>query len=210
MASITRLFLLRLRHRINWRLIKLMLMVLYLGFMLLVVISLIKHDLFGGGGGGGGGAGERRESAKERWARRNAYPGKELGPAPQEVLDFEALVVPGEGEDGKGVQLDKSVDVSRIVDKYAFNKLASDRISLKRRLPDVRHADCKTVEYDADLPTASVVVIFNNERLSALLRTVWSVLRMSPERLLHEVVLVDDGSNITEITSTLPLYMKYR
>ena len=44
---------------------------------------------------------------------------------------------------------------------------------------------------------ASVIILFNNEMLSALLRTVWSVIRMTPERYLHEVILVDDASNIT-------------
>lgn len=33
---------------------------------------------------------------------------------------------------------------------------------------------------------------------------------MTPERYLHEIVLVDDASNITEITETLPLYIQYR
>ena len=44
---------------------------------------------------------------------------------------------------------------------------------------------------------ASVIILFNNEMLSALLRTVWSVIRMTPERHLHEIILVDDASNIT-------------
>ena len=42
-----------------------------------------------------------------------------------------------------------------------------------------------------------MIILFNNEMLSALLRTVWSVIRMTPERYLHEVILVDDASNIT-------------
>ena len=42
-----------------------------------------------------------------------------------------------------------------------------------------------------------MIILFNNEMLSALLRTVWSVIRMTPERHLHEIILVDDASNIT-------------
>ena len=42
-----------------------------------------------------------------------------------------------------------------------------------------------------------MIILFNNEMLSALLRTVWSVIRMTPERYLHEIILVDDASNIT-------------
>ena len=48
------------------------------------------------------------------------------------------------------------------------------------------------------------------EALSALLRTVWSVLDRSPTEILHEVVLVDDGSNHTDIVDTLPIYIKHR
>ena len=55
---------------------------------------------------------------------------------------------------------------------------------------------CKTVEYPHDLPTASVVIVFKNERWSPVLRTVYSVLNRSPKHLLREVILVDDQSDI--------------
>ena len=42
--------------------------------------------------------------------------------------------------------------------KYAFNRWASDKMSLKRQLPDVRHATCRTIEYDKDLPSVSGIV----------------------------------------------------
>eukprot|EP00947_MAST-08B_sp_MAST-8B-sp1_P001758 g1758.t1 len=44
---------------------------------------------------------------------------------------------------------------------------------------------------------ASVVFVFHNEALCALLRSVHSVLNRTPRRLLHEIVLVDDFSNKT-------------
>ena len=91
----------------------------------------------------------------------------------------------------------------------------------------MRSGQCKALTYVLDnLPTSSVVIIFNNgdtsfysrhitsscvtEALSALLRTVWSVLDRTPPEILHEVVLVDDGSNHTDIVDTLPLYIKHR
>ena len=89
--------------------------------------------------------------------------------------------------------------------------MASDKVSLWRSLSDMRSGQCKALTYVLDnLPTSSVVIIFNNEALSALLRTVWSVLDRSPPEILHEVVLVDDGSNHTDIVDTLPLYIKHR
>jgi len=47
-----------------------------------------------------------------------------------------------------------------------------------------------------DLPSASVVIVFKNERWSPVLRTVYSVLNRSPKHLLKEVILVDDQSDI--------------
>lgn len=57
---------------------------------------------------------------------------------------------------------------------------------------------CKDKSYPADLPVASVVICFYNEALSALLRTVHSVLDRTPARLLHEIILVDDDSDFGE------------
>lgn len=57
---------------------------------------------------------------------------------------------------------------------------------------------CREKSYPADLPSASVVICFYNEALSALLRTVHSVLDRTPGHLLHEIILVDDNSELGE------------
>lgn len=50
--------------------------------------------------------------------------------------------------------------------------------------------------YPSTLPPASVVICFFNEAFSALLRTVHSVLDRTPSYLLHEIILVDDHSEL--------------
>ncbi len=62
---------------------------------------------------------------------------------------------------------------------------------------------CKSIEYPKDLPTASVVIVFKNERWSPVLRTVYSVLNRSPKHLLKEVILVDDQSDIGKEKKTI-------
>jgi polypeptide N-acetylgalactosaminyltransferase len=42
-------------------------------------------------------------------------------------------------------------------------------------LLDYRNPACQRVVYDAELPSASVVLIFHNEPYSVVLRTIWSV-----------------------------------
>jgi cellulose synthase/poly-beta-1,6-N-acetylglucosamine synthase-like glycosyltransferase len=65
---------------------------------------------------------------------------------------------------------------------------------LDRNVTDARHHMCSSVQFDLDnLPRTSVVIVFYNEALSPLLRSIHSVLNRSPPQLLEEIILVDDG-----------------
>lgn len=105
----------------------------------------------------------------------------------------------GPGENGEGVSLAPSekAEGDRSVREFGFNMVASDKISLDRRIKDTRPAECKYWHYPSveKLPTASVVLVFVNEGWSTLIRTVHSVINTSPPELLAEVILVDDYSN---------------
>lgn len=79
----------------------------------------------------GSGTAARKRSAEEKHFAESEVP--------ESVRAFEALVVPGVGENGAGVSEGNRQETDAIMKKYAFNKVASDQISLKRGLPDVRH-----------------------------------------------------------------------
>lgn len=70
----------------------------------------------------------------------------------------------------------------------------------------MRSPACKKINYPESLPTASVIFVFKNERWSALLRSVYSVINRSPRHLLKEVILVDDVSEIQEVKQQLDDY----
>ncbi|XP_046550439.1 polypeptide N-acetylgalactosaminyltransferase 5-like [Haliotis rubra] len=93
------------------------------------------------------------------------------------------------------------------IKRNGFNQLVSDRISVHRRLLDNRLEECKSREYPADLPPASVIICFHNEAWSTLLRSVHSVLDRSPEHLIREIILVDDASTQDYLKTPLRNYM---
>ncbi|XP_016096069.1 polypeptide N-acetylgalactosaminyltransferase 11-like [Sinocyclocheilus grahami] len=83
--------------------------------------------------------------------------------------------------------------------KHAFNVLISNRLGYNRDVPDTRNDKCRDRIYPEALPTASIVICFYNEAFSALLRTVHSVLDRTPNYLLHEIILVDDHSELGKL-----------
>ncbi|XP_028289253.1 polypeptide N-acetylgalactosaminyltransferase 11 [Parambassis ranga] len=92
--------------------------------------------------------------------------------------------------------------------RHAFNVLISTRLGYHRDLPDTRDAQCRDRSYPSTLPSASVVICFFNEAFSALLRTVHSVLDRTPAYLLHEIILVDDRSELEELKDDLDRYIR--
>lgn len=92
--------------------------------------------------------------------------------------------------------------------RHAFNVLISTRLGYHRELPDTRDSQCRDKVYPLGLPSASVVICFFNEAFSALLRTVHSVLDRTPVYLLHEIILVDDHSELEELKDDLDRYVR--
>lgn len=109
--------------------------------------------------------------------------------------------IDGPGEDGKAVILtaEEQKEADRLFAKETFNVIASNKVALDRRIRDLRHPDCAAVKYRATLPTASVVIVFCNEAPSAILRTIHSIINRTPPQHLHEVVLLDDASDRSDV-----------
>ncbi|XP_046742412.1 polypeptide N-acetylgalactosaminyltransferase 35A-like [Diprion similis] len=91
---------------------------------------------------------------------------------------------------------------------YAFNVLVSDQLSLHREIPDTRHKLCQSLVYEKSLPNTSVVICFYNEHYMTLLRSVHSVVDQTPDKLLHEIILVNDWSDDDALHVKLDAYIK--
>jgi len=92
----------------------------------------------------------------------------------------------------KSVQ--EQAEVENGFQDHAFNVLVSRRLGRIRDVPDTRHKTCLNKTYSENLPTVSVIMCFYNEHFHTLVRSVESVIKRTPEHLLHEIILVNDGS----------------
>lgn len=117
----------------------------------------------------------------------------------------------GPGEHGEAVKLTDPDEIElnqRLYNQTGFSVVISDKISVNRSILDARPTKCKNLKYLAKLPTVSVIIIFNNEVQSVLLRTVHSVINRTPAELLHEVILVNDYSSNEELYEPLQSYVR--
>lgn len=136
---------------------------------------------------------------------------KELLEYERKILIYEKKIIPNLGNDGEPAFLtgvDKE-EGERALKKVALNTVLSDRMPLNRTLKDPRNKKCKDFTYNPTLQ-ASVIVIFYNEILSVILRTVWSVILQTPKHLLKEIILVDDCSTDENVKGVLQHYINTR
>ncbi|XP_055389935.1 N-acetylgalactosaminyltransferase 7-like [Condylostylus longicornis] len=111
----------------------------------------------------------------------------------------------GVGEKGKPAYYPTKYEeqVINAIDTYGINSVVSDLIALNRSIPDTRNDECQHWHYPQRLPNTSVIIVFHNEALSVLMRTFHTVIFRTPEHLLHEIILIDDFSDIENLKDEL-------
>lgn len=75
----------------------------------------------------------------------------------------------------------------------SFDQVKSDAIGSFRKVIDSRHHTCQSQQWEG-LPSSSIIMTFYNEARSALLRSISTVLKRTPEHLISDIILVDDHS----------------
>lgn len=90
---------------------------------------------------------------------------------------------------------DIKAQVNKSNEEFKFNEFVSRLIPLDRELPDYRKGTCKTANYSSNLPKVSVIIAFYNEPFSMVMRTIYSILKLSPPELIEEILLIDDCSD---------------
>jgi len=83
--------------------------------------------------------------------------------------------------------------------EFGYNAWLAERISLKRELPDVRDKRCLNISYNnmkdrGDQVT--LIIIFRNEQLSMLLRTLHSLRDRTDFELIGELLVINDHSDM--------------
>ena len=105
--------------------------------------------------------------------------------------------------DPSDIALVRNEDDKKLMDdgykNFAYNSLVSSRLGVHRDINDTRHKDCLGKTFPENLPTASVIICFYNEEYFTLLRSVFSVIKRSPENLVKEIILINDNSEDQDI-----------
>ena len=93
----------------------------------------------------------------------------------------------------------KSADEVFFNSREGYREAYLDSLPILRTdLPQFRPEGCAKEDYRRSKTTISVVMNYHNELLSLLLRSVYTVIREIPRQNLHEVILIDDASNLTQ------------
>ncbi|PIK49681.1 galnt1 protein [Apostichopus japonicus] len=102
----------------------------------------------------------------------------------------------------------KKGKLGKLKKKIKLKPLDFEIGEIDRDLPDVRPNECKHKSYPDNLPTASIIIVFYDEGLKTLLRTVHSIVNRSPPHLISEIILIDDYSTREHYTNELKVQLR--
>lgn len=128
-----------------------------------------------------------------------------------EVEETTKEVLTGLGENGSAVFLSDPEEIKQnkiLYWKTGYNVVVSNKISVNRTIPDTRPSECRALKYPSSYATnVSIIIIFHNEVLSVLKRTLHSIWNRTPQNMIHEIILVNDASNEDELYEPLKDYV---
>ena len=75
-------------------------------------------------------------------------------------------------------------------------------------MPDTRNKLCEKQTYPENLPNASIVICFYNEHYTTLLRSLHSLIDKTPDKFLHEIILVNDHSDSETLHKKVSEYVQ--
>uniref|UniRef100_A0AC35U4B0 Glyco_trans_2-like domain-containing protein n=1 Tax=Rhabditophanes sp. KR3021 TaxID=114890 RepID=A0AC35U4B0_9BILA len=85
------------------------------------------------------------------------------------------------------------------ITNYDFNAYVSRKIGYRRKIKDSRDAQCEAITYSVGKSdAASIIIVYFNEEPHVLIRMINSILDRTPDHLIHEILLIDDCSDLEE------------
>lgn len=126
-----------------------------------------------------------------------------------ELMYFDGLRY-GFGEQGQAAVLHMPENIKKNNESfqiYGMSAFTSNLISVNRSIPDFRAKECLKIKYLKNLPSVSIIIIFNNEVFSVFKRTLHSLYNRTPHKLIKEVILVNDFSTYDFLYDPLKIYV---
>ena len=122
---------------------------------------------------------------------------KKCGAKPVVFPNHKDIMFPGINNAAGFLKADKDSQAMQDMIPYQWNKRAAELVGMVRQnARDTRSAKCKRNPVDASKITldTSIIITLCEEQPTVLVRTLRTILKNSPKKLVKEIILVDDGS----------------
>jgi len=130
------------------------------------------------------------------------------GVKPRAFSNHLSIMFPDMVDKGKMMNQDKRAKELSDMIPYQWNKRAAEAVGqLRKNIPDQRVHKCKVEFHDASKITldTSIIITFVEEQPTVLVRTLRTILKNTPAKLLKEIILIDDGSSEEWLNQPYPL-----